>query len=63
MKLILFLKTDEGKQIIWLDYCGYHIRDNQRDLTIVQNIFLTKGRLELYKEMNKTDDPKKGVHH
>ena len=41
-----------GEQLIWLDYCGYHLRDNQQDLTIYQAIFLQKGRLELYKQMN-----------
>lgn len=50
-----FLKTEEAKSIIWLDYCGYHLRDNQSDLTIIQMVFLVKGRLELYEQMNKVE--------
>ena len=38
--------------MIWLDYCGYPIANNQTDLTLPQTIFITKGRMELYKEMN-----------
>ena len=48
-----FLKTNEGKNIIWLDYCGYHLTNVQSDLTIPQKLFLVKGRMELYQEMNK----------
>ena len=46
----------EGKNIIWLDYCGYHLADNIQDLTIAQEIFLVKGRVELHQEMNKVDE-------
>lgn len=49
-----FLKTNEGKNIIWLDYCGYHLTGSQYDLTIPQKLFLVKGRMNLYNEMNKT---------
>lgn len=48
-----FLKSNIGREIIWLDYCGYHLADSQYDLTIPQRLFLTKGRMELHKEMNK----------
>jgi hypothetical protein len=51
-----FLKTNEASQIIWLDYCGYHLADNQMDLTPLQTLFLTKGRLKLYNDMNSTDE-------
>ncbi|WP_156929597.1 hypothetical protein [Methanobrevibacter wolinii] len=50
-----FLKTDEAKNIIWLDYCGYHIADNQNNLTFIQNIFISKGRMQLYEEMNRVE--------
>ena len=56
MTWIPFIKSNEGRQILWLDYCGYHLTDRQSDLTILQVIFLTKGRLELYKEMNKVEE-------
>ncbi|WP_400238160.1 hypothetical protein [Methanobrevibacter smithii] len=49
----LFLKTNEGKKIIWLDYCGYHLCDRQSDLTWYQEYFIVKGRTKLYEEMNK----------
>ena len=45
--------TDEAEEIIWLDYCGYHLSDKQSDLTLYQTLFLSKGRMKLYKEMNK----------
>lgn len=50
--LMTFLKTDEASKIIWLDYCGYHLCDNQMDLTYPQSLFLYKGRFELYRQMN-----------
>ena len=50
-----FLKTEEAKSVIWLDYCGYHLKSNQSDLTLIQSVFLIKGRLELYEEMNKVE--------
>ena len=50
-----FLKTDEAQNIIWLDYCGYHLTDNISDLTLHQELFITKGRADLHKEMNKVD--------
>lgn len=46
------MKTNEGHNIIWLDYCGYHLAERVSDLTIVQQLFITKGRLELYKKLN-----------
>lgn len=52
-----FLKTNEAKNIIWLDYCGYHLTENISDLTLAQTLFITKGRMDLHKEMNKA--PKK----
>lgn len=54
-----FLKTNEAKQIAWLDYCGYHLTTLQRDLTPLQAIFITRARLDLYKEMNSVEDSKK----
>ena len=57
-KLTNFLKTDEGLNIIWLDYCGYHLATCQQDLTPLQALFLTKGRLKLHEDMNKVDDSK-----
>lgn len=56
MKLMNFLKSDEALNILWLDYCGYHLASNQQDLTPLQTLFLTKGRLKLYEDMNKVDD-------
>lgn len=50
-----FLKTNEAKNIIWLDYCGYPLADNLGDLTVIQYYFILKGRAELHKEMNKVD--------
>lgn len=52
-RLMNFLKTNEAKNIIWLDYCGYHLADKQSDLTLAQVYFLSKGRLELHNELNK----------
>jgi hypothetical protein len=46
------LRTDEARNIIWLDYCGYHLVSCQGDLTGPQEYFITKGRSQLYKEMN-----------
>ena len=57
MKLKTFLKTEEAKNIIWLDYCGYHLANTINDLTLAQTLFITKGRMDLHKEMNKV--PKK----
>ena len=54
-KLKTFLKTPEAKNIIWLDYCGYHLSDKQNDLTPLQALFISKGRHELYVEMNKVE--------
>ncbi len=48
------LRTDEARNIIWLDYCGYHLASCQGDLTVPQDYFINKGRLNLYNEMNKT---------
>lgn len=53
MMLKIFLKTNEAQNIIWLDYCGYHLADNVQDLTIAQELFLTKGRLQLHEKMYK----------
>lgn len=53
--LINFLETDEAQEIIWLDYCGYHLCGCQGDLTIIQSYFLAKGRMDLHEEMNKVD--------
>lgn len=60
-RLMSFLKTNEAQQVIWLDYCGYHLTPLQKDLTPIQALFLTKGRLQLYKDMNDTGNAKK--HH
>ena len=43
---------NEGKNIIWLDYCGYHLCERSTDLTIVQEAFIVKGRADLHKAMN-----------
>ena len=51
-----FIKTIEGWNIIWLDYCGYHLVDSQIDLTIAQQVFLVKGRFELHKQMNTVEE-------
>lgn len=53
---IPFLKTDEGRELIWLDYCGYHLVDCQSKMTAVQSAVVAKGRLELYKEMNEVKE-------
>ena len=45
----------ESRHIIWLDYCGYHLADSIQDLTIVQELFISKGRMKLYEEMNRVD--------
>ena len=58
MTWIPFIKSKEGRQILWLDYCGYHLTRCQSDLTILQTLFLAKGRLELYQEMNKVEESK-----
>lgn len=50
-----FLKTEEGREIIWLDYCGYHLADSMGDLTIRQSYFISKGRMDLHNEMNKAE--------
>lgn len=47
-----FLKTNEGQQIIWLDHIGYHLQDNQNDLTIIQAFLLYKGSIDLHNKMN-----------
>ena len=51
-----FLKKNESRSIIWLDYCGYHLADSIQDLTIVQELFITKGRLKLHEEMHKVKE-------
>ena len=56
MMLKTFMKTDESQQIIWLDYCGYHLAPSIQDLTLVQELFITKGRLKLHEQMNKVKD-------
>jgi hypothetical protein len=50
-----FLKTDEAKEIIWLDYCGYHLCARQVDMTKCQAYFVSKGRMDLHNEMNKVE--------
>lgn len=55
MMWMTFLKTNESKNIIWLDYCGYKLADTITELTLVQELFITKGRLQLHQEMNKVD--------
>lgn len=54
-----FLKTPEGFNMIWLDYCGYHLASNQSDLTPLQEMFITKGRSKLYEMMNAPSDEEK----
>ena len=54
--MIPFIKSNEGRQILWLDYCGYHLTERQSDLTLLQVLFLAKGRLELHEEMNKVKE-------
>jgi len=51
-----FIKTRDGWNIIWLDYCGYHLVDNQCDLTVAQQVFLVKGRFELHQQMNTVEE-------
>lgn len=51
--LMTFIKTSEGWNMIWLDYCGYPLVKCQSDLTLPQEIFLMKGRMKLHEEMNK----------
>lgn len=58
MTLTNFLKTNEGQQIIWLDYWGYHLADKQQDLTPLQSLFLMKGRMKLEEEMRKAEQQK-----
>lgn len=48
------LRTDEARNIIRLDYYGYHLASCQGDLTVPQDYFISKGRLNLHNEMNKT---------
>ena len=55
-KQINFLKTNEGQNLIWLDYCGYQLADSLGDLTIIQYNFILKGRAELHKKMNEIKD-------
>ena len=52
-----FLKKNEGesRHILWLDYCGYHLASSIQDLTLIQELFISKGRMKLHEEMNKTD--------
>lgn len=50
-----FLKTNEGRNIIMLDYFGYHLTNSLSDLTVPQYMFILLGRLELHEEMNKID--------
>lgn len=54
-----FLKTNEGRQLIFNDYFGYHLVEYQRDLTPVQSIFILKGRMKLEEEMNDPDGQNK----
>lgn len=54
MMLTAFLKTNDGKELIWLDYCGYHLTDRQEKMTVTQSAVIAKGRMNLYKEMNST---------
>ena len=51
-----FLKKDRGGDIIWLDYCGYHLAPSIQDLTLVQELFIVKGRLKLFEKMNKVKE-------
>lgn len=53
-----FLKTDEGQQIIWLDYFGYPLARTQQELTELQALLLTKGRSKLEEEMRKAEQAK-----
>lgn len=48
-----FLNSPEGRELIWLDYCGYHLCKRQVDMTIRQVYVISKGRLDLHNEMNK----------
>ena len=56
MMWMTFLKKNESRSIIWLDYCGYHLADSIQDLTIVQELFIAKGRLKLHEEMHKVKE-------
>ena len=56
LRLKTFLKTAEGTRIMWLDYCGYHLAEKQSDLTPTQALLISKGRMNLYKEMNEVKD-------
>ena len=60
MKQKNFIKTNEGQNIIWLDYCGYHLCSNQGDMTLAQQKFISEGRAKLYKQMNEVKTPKGG---
>ena len=51
-----FLETDEGQELIWLDFCGYHLCDSLGDLTIIQSYFISKGRMDLYNKMNEVKE-------
>lgn len=45
-----FLKTSEGRGMIFLDSYGYHLTSKQSDLTLNQELFILYGRSMLEKE-------------
>ena len=51
-----FLKTNEGQNIILLDYYGYKIAEKQSEMTIVQEMFISKGRVDLDKKMKEAEE-------
>ena len=51
-----FLKTNSGRNIILLDYYGYHIVEKQSDMTVLQEMFILKGRYELDKEIAEAEE-------
>ena len=46
-----FLKTNQAEHIFILDYYGYHIVDNQSELTIPQELFLLMGKPKFDKKI------------
>lgn len=51
-----FLKTPESEEIAWLDYCGYHLVETQKDLTPVQALYISIARAQLHNKMNSVDE-------
>ena len=51
-----FLKTNEGQNIILLDYYGYKISEKQSEMTLLQELFICHGRVELDKKMNESQE-------